>query len=100
MLGVQEEKIYLVGQGLALNSKGDWSTLVQIRELRNDNLAMFKGLVKFENNPTMFMAWEFCVRGSLSDILLQPLIDLDWPFKLSLLMDLSNVSKSFELFNP
>ncbi|XP_046873479.1 retinal guanylyl cyclase 2-like isoform X1 [Hypomesus transpacificus] len=58
----------------------------QMREMRHENLNLYLGL--FLDGGIFALVMEHCPRGSLSDLLADPELRLDWMFKSSLLTDL------------
>lgn len=61
----------------------------QLREMRHENLNLYLGL--FVDSGILALVVEHCPRGSLSDLLADSDVRLDWMFKSSLLMDLIKV---------
>ena len=57
-----------------------------MRETTNDHLTRFEGSCIDE--PNICVLREYCKKGSLKDIILNPDINLDWVFKVSLASDL------------
>ncbi|KAJ8001210.1 hypothetical protein DPEC_G00191970 [Dallia pectoralis] len=58
----------------------------QLREMRHENVNLYLGL--FLDVGIFAIVMDHCPRGSLSDILADPIMRLDWMFKSSLLIDL------------
>ncbi|XP_076453492.1 retinal guanylyl cyclase 1-like [Babylonia areolata] len=57
-----------------------------LRDIRHENVNPYVGFLSDPERPAMVM--EYCIRGSLKDMLQNEDIKLDWDFKLSLLTDL------------
>uniref|UniRef100_A0A4W6BJ88 Guanylate cyclase n=1 Tax=Lates calcarifer TaxID=8187 RepID=A0A4W6BJ88_LATCA len=70
-------------------------SLVQLREMRHENLNLYLGL--FLDSGIFALVVEHCPRGSLSDLLSDSNMRLDWMFKSSLLMDLIKGMKYLHL---
>ncbi|XP_076314968.1 retinal guanylyl cyclase 2-like [Tachypleus tridentatus] len=66
--------------------------LLQIYELRHENLNPFLGCISDPQQPAL--VWEHCSRKSLADVLANEDIKLDWSFKLSLLTDLVRLTET------
>lgn len=69
--------------------------LINLQEVRHENLNTFYGLVESPANTMALEAnliWAFCARGSLVDVLNDKNIRMDWSFYLSLILDLARVS--------
>ncbi|XP_012580670.1 PREDICTED: olfactory guanylyl cyclase GC-D-like [Condylura cristata] len=62
------------------------SLLRKMRELRHENIAAFLGF--FVAPGVSALVLEYCVRGSLEDLLRNEALRLDWTFKASLMLDL------------
>ncbi|KAL1492644.1 hypothetical protein ABEB36_010873 [Hypothenemus hampei] len=58
-----------------------------MKDLSNDNLVKFYGACI--DNPHNCLLIEYCPRGSLQDILENPQYNLDWSFRMSLIMDIA-----------
>ncbi|CAG9759818.1 unnamed protein product [Ceutorhynchus assimilis] len=58
-----------------------------MKDLSNDNLVKFYGACI--NGPNNCLLIEYCPRGSLQDILENPQYNLDWAFRMSLIMDVA-----------
>lgn len=70
------------------------SLLCTMYELRQENLNAFMGIMNtsvnaLETNP--ILVWEYASHGSLRDVIADETIQMDWPFKLSLMIDLAKV---------
>lgn len=71
--------------------------LLLLHEIRHENLCPFIGFVDDDViacplDNSVFLAWENCVHGSLSDILVLESLQMDWDFKLALISDLVKVT--------
>mgnify|MGYP001546673859 CR=1 FL=1 len=64
-----------------------------MRELRHENVNPFVGACI--DSPNICVLTQYCPKGSLQDILENDDIKLDWMFKSSLILDLTNVSTNF-----
>ncbi|XP_028254645.1 guanylyl cyclase GC-E-like [Parambassis ranga] len=71
------------------------SLFSQLREMRHENLNLYLGL--FMDSGIFALVVEHCPRGSLSDLLADSDMRLDWMFKSSLLMDLIKGMKYLHL---
>lgn len=58
-----------------------------MKDLSNDNLVKFYGACV--DSPNNCLLTEYCPRGSLQDILENPQYNLDWAFRMSLIMDVA-----------
>ncbi|ENN74133.1 hypothetical protein D910_11545 [Dendroctonus ponderosae] len=58
-----------------------------MKDLSNDNLVKFYGACI--DSPNNCLLIEYCPRGSLQDILENPQYNLDWAFRMSLIMDVA-----------
>ena len=75
--------------------------LWQVRDLQHENICRMIGLCLSSSDPkSTSEKWdqilflnEYCSRGSLRDVLLNVHIHLDWPFRLSLISDIVNVTQ-------
>ncbi|CAL9694193.1 unnamed protein product [Knipowitschia caucasica] len=67
----------------------------QLREMRHENLNLYLGL--FLDSGIFALVVEHCPRGSLSDLLSNSEMRLDWMFKSSLLIDLIKGMKYLHL---
>lgn len=71
------------------------SHLCKMYELRNENLNAFLGLLNSSPDGSSFkqphLVWDFGSHGSLLEVIEGETIEMDWTFKLSLLLDLARV---------
>lgn len=67
--------------------------LCQLFELRDENLCTFYGVLNTSDllAPERILVWEYCAHGSLSQVLQDQDVCMDWNFRLSLLMDIARV---------
>lgn len=68
--------------------------LCSMFNLRHENLVTFCGAIRHEPGivaPEKVLVWEYCHHGTLTRVLDNKDIPMDWSFKLSLLMDLARV---------
>lgn len=86
MLTIQIKIVYRYIQVLY---KDFFLSVVQLREMRHENLNLYLGL--FMDCGIFALVVEHCPRGSLADLLADSNMRLDWMFKSSLLMDLIKV---------
>lgn len=82
------------GVCLILPSRGSWELLgiflpQQMRELRHENVTTCLGFFMAPGLSALVL--EYCVRGSLEELLRNESLRLDWTFKASLLLDLIRV---------
>ncbi|KAK5893002.1 hypothetical protein CgunFtcFv8_005915 [Champsocephalus gunnari] len=84
-----------VGHTLTSVNKSTESLFSQLREMRHENINLYVGL--FVDVGLFSLVVEHCPRGSLSDLLADGDIRLDWMFKSSLLMDLIKGMKYLHL---
>jgi len=61
------------------------------RSLRHPSVAVFIGCLLDREDPAFI--YEYCFRGTLSKLLEDSDVDLDWIFKLSFLMDIAEGMK-------
>lgn len=72
----------------------------KVRDTQQENISRMIGLCLSSSDPKsssekwdqILILTEYCSRGSLRDVLLNAHIHLDWPFRLSLISDIVNVS--------
>ena len=70
------------------------SHLCKMYELRHENLNAFLGLVNSSSDGIYKqpqLVWDFGSHGSLMEVIEGETIQMDWTFKLSLLLDLARV---------
>ncbi|KAK5848003.1 hypothetical protein PBY51_005662 [Eleginops maclovinus] len=84
-----------VGHTVTSVNKSTESLFSQLREMRHENMNLYVGL--FVDMGIFSLVVEHCPRGSLSDLLADGDIRLDWMFKSSLLMDLIKGMKYLHL---
>ncbi|XP_033978007.1 LOW QUALITY PROTEIN: retinal guanylyl cyclase 2-like [Trematomus bernacchii] len=84
-----------VGHTLTSVNKSTENLFSQLREMRHENINLYVGL--FVDVGLFSLVVEHCPRGSLSDLLADGDIRLDWMFKSSLLMDLIKGMKYLHL---
>ncbi|KAJ4919787.1 hypothetical protein JOQ06_004222 [Pogonophryne albipinna] len=84
-----------VGHTLTSVNKSTESLFSQLREMRHENINLYVGL--FVDVGLFSLVVEHCPRGSLSNLLADGDIRLDWMFKSSLLMDLIKGMKYLHL---
>ncbi|CAO4378661.1 unnamed protein product [Caenorhabditis nigoni] len=75
-------------ESMQIFDKGQKSEFRQIRNFDNDNLNKFIGLCL--DGPQLLSLWRFCSRGSLSDVISKPSMQMDSFFMFSLIRDISN----------
>ena len=64
-----------------------------MHDIRHENLCAFIGIVDEDvvagpSNNSVYLAWENCLHGSLSDVIALEALQMDWDFKLALISDL------------
>ncbi|KAM3591156.1 uncharacterized protein V6R79_023608 [Siganus canaliculatus] len=84
-----------VGKMVSAVNPNTQSLFSQLREMRHENLNLYLGL--FLDSGIFALVVEHCPRGSLSDLLADSNMRLDWMFKSSLLMDLIKGMKYLHL---
>ena len=63
--------------------------LLQMKDIRHENVNLFMGF--FLDCGVFGIMTEFCLRGSIQDLLRNDNVKLDWMFKSSLILDLIKV---------
>ncbi|XP_040886925.1 retinal guanylyl cyclase 2-like [Toxotes jaculatrix] len=84
-----------VGMTMTAVNQNTQSLFSHLREMRHENLNLYLGL--FLDSGIFALVVEHCPRGSLSDLLSDSSMRLDWMFKSSLLMDLIKGMKYLHL---
>jgi len=68
-----------------------------MRDMTNDNVNKFIGLSI--DGPRYYSIWNYCNRGSLSDVINKGTLTIDWFFMISLIKDIAAVNNIVLYFN-